>query len=251
MISLELSLDGQPGSIELSQEQFETVYQPVMEQIVAVQQRLQRRILVGIAGPPGCGKTYFSKLLTMLLNQNTQQEMAVYIGMDGWHYSQKQLEQMTFCRDGKLMLLKAIKGAPESFDVDDFLDFLKLVRDTEKLSFPMYDRTIHDPVQHLGQIDSGHQIILIEGNYLLLNEVPWNEIKTFLDLSCFLWADEKLRWHTLLKRHLKGGKNTSQALRHTRYVDMANARRIGHPQADIQINRISEKELALIKPINL
>ena len=251
MISLDLFLDGQLKPIQLSEEQFLSVYQPVMNTIVHLQQRLQRRILIGIAGSPGCGKSYFSQLLTALINRNHQNEMAVCIGMDGWHYSQAQLEQMTFCRDGKMMLLKAIKGAPESFDIEAFLHFLDRVCTTEELSFPIYDRTIHDPVENFGHIQSQHQIIIVEGNYLLLNEYLWNKVQPLLDLTCFIWAGEKLRWHTLLKRHLKGGKSTSQALRHTRFVDMANARRIGRPQADIQIHRISEKKLELFDSSSL
>ena len=251
MISLDLSLDGQTKLIQLSENQFDSIYKPLINRIVDLQHREQRRILIGIAGPPGCGKTYFSKLLTMLLNRNSQQELAVCIGMDGWHYSQQQLEQKAICRDGKMMLLKSFKGSPESYDIDGFLHFLNQLHSDEILSFPVYDRTIHDPVENAGQVFVSHQIIVVEGNYLLLNDYLWDEIRPLLDLSCFIWAGEKLRWDTLLKRHLKGGKSTSQALKHTRYVDMANARRIGRPQVDIQLSRISENELTTLDSIIL
>jgi putative kinase len=246
MISLELSLDGQSRTIELSEQQYEQVYQPVINQIVDAQKGVGHRIIIGVSGPPGCGKTYFSKLLAALINRQLDQEVAVCIGMDGWHYDQTQLEQKAFCRDGKMMLLKAVKGAPESYDVEAFLFFLNQLQFDAELSFPVYDRNIHDPVKDAGHVHFHHKIIIAEGNYLMLNEYLWKQIRSLLDISCFIWAKDKLRWHTLLKRHLKGGKSPSQALKHIRFVDMPNARRIGFPEADIVIQRTSEAELDLL-----
>jgi pantothenate kinase len=245
MISLELSLDGQSRQIELAEQQFEQVYQPVMNQIIDFQKKSTRRLIVGVSGPPGCGKTYFSTLLTALINRQLDQEAAVCIGMDGWHYNQAQLEQKAFCRNGKMMLLKAVKGAPESFDVEAFLHFLNQLHSHAELSFPVYDRIIHDPVENAGHVYTRHQIVIVEGNYLMLNEYPWDKLRTLLDISCFILAKDKLRWHTLLKRHLKGGKSPSQAIKHIRAVDMPNARRIGFPDADIVLERTDVETLVI------
>ena len=245
MISLELSLDGQASKITVSENQYDSVYQPLTKRIINLQQRLQRRILIGIAGPPGCGKTFFSHVISAMINREQHHVQSVVVGMDGWHYSNQFLEEKITHIGGENRKLKSIKGAPETFDAEAFITFLKLVKEADTLVYPVYDRTRHEPIENKGQLTSKDNIILIEGNYLLLNEFPWQEIGTFLDDCFFIGAGEMLRWETLMRRHLKGGKDAVQAISHVRHVDMANARRIGRPKADVYLRRINEKELIL------
>ena len=245
MISLNLSLDRQTKQIELSENQFNSVYQPVMKWIVDVQQELQRRILIGIAGPPGCGKTFFSHVISELINREDNHANSIVVGMDGWHYPNQLLEEKNINVNGELQSLKRLKGAPETFDVTSFVSFLQAAKKEDDLSYPIYDRNLHEPVTDGGILTFMENIVLVEGNYLLLNESPWQQIRTFLDGTIFIEAGEMLCREILLQRHLQGGKTAVQALHHIRNVDMVNTRRIGRPKADIYLRRLDENKLIL------
>jgi putative kinase len=246
MISLDLTLDGVVKQIKLAEEQLTDVYLPLINWMLSLQQALDRRILIGLAGPPGCGKTYFSHVLSTLINQKKACPYSVVVGMDGWHYPNEYLEEKIIQINGKSRVLKSLKGVPESFNVVAFLDILSNIRQAEELHYPCYDRTIHEPVENRGILTSDNKLVLLEGNYLLLDEHPWCQISAMLDGRCFLWAGDLLRWQTLMQRHLNGGKTAVQALHHIRTVDMVNARRIGRPDADVQLQRIAKNELAIL-----
>ena len=217
--------------------QVQEIYLPFAQAALALQQHKGRRILVGIAGAPGSGKSTFAASAAAEINQLAGNSCAVVVGMDGWHYPNELLEEKTILRHGVPVALKTYKGVPESFDFDSFWAFLAELKSKSELAYPVYDRAVHNPSPEAGKILASHSIVLVEGNYLLLDEEPWRRIRPILDLTCFITAGESLRWRDLFKRHLRGRKTPQQAIRHIARVDMANALRIGRPQADITLVR--------------
>lgn len=222
---------------EITRREWQEVFFPLVQHLLDLQARQARRIMVGIAGAPGSGKSTLATRLQRALTQIEGNATALVIGLDGWHVPNELLEEKNILVDGEWRSLITFKGVPESFDADAFLLFLRRARFVNNLRFPVYDRSLHQPIQDAGFLQSAHKILIVEGNYLLLEESPWNQIRTQLDLTCFLRVGESLRWQSLIQRHLRGGKSPAAALAHIRRVDVPNARRIGRPAADLLLER--------------
>lgn len=156
--------------------------------------------VIGIAGPPGSGKSTFADRLAALLG-------AAVAPMDGFHLPNAELER----RD-----LRERKGAPETFDKDGFVDALRRLRGGEPVAWPIYDRSVHEPVD--GPLITS-EIVVTEGNYLL----HWPEVRPLLDVCWFLSVPDTELRERLLGRHVSTGRSTDEA-RLKIDNDLANAR---------------------------
>lgn len=70
-----------------------------------------RRVLVGLCGIPGSGKSQLARHVVLQLNKRAGSDVAIVIGMDGWHLSRAQLEKMP-----DPQLAKDKRGAAWTFD---------------------------------------------------------------------------------------------------------------------------------------
>ena len=140
------------------------------------------RVLVAIAGPPGSGKSTTADELVDLLNKRTPGSAAV-LPMDGYHYDDLVLEQR-----GHI----ARKGSPHTFDVAGFAHMLGRLRvnDEAEVAVPVFDRSIEIARAGARIIPQSVTYLVVEGNYLLLDVVPWNDLARFFDLTVFIDVPE-------------------------------------------------------------
>ncbi|MCA9084930.1 MAG: hypothetical protein KDA81_12785 [Planctomycetaceae bacterium] len=136
---------------------------------------------LAICGPPGSGKS----TLAARLNDNWMIR-SVVIPMDGYHYYRSQLNQMPDPVEAHRR-----RGAPFTFDAERFVSDLTLARHTGVGQFPSFDHGHGDPTENAITLHTETQLVIVEGNYLLLPEAPWGELKPifhrtwFLDVSLF------------------------------------------------------------------
>ncbi len=169
------------------------------------------RYLFGIAGPPGSGKSTFAARLAGEL-------AAPIVPMDGFHLPNAVLAERA---------LLDVKGAPDTFDVEAFVDLVRRLRTgTDVVECPAFDRTIDEPVADQVRVTPHDGVVIIEGNYLLLDEPPWSELVDLLDAVAYLDVPDDVRVKWLVDRHVEFGRSSSEARDFVCRSDEANARRV-------------------------
>jgi pantothenate kinase len=175
-----------------------------------------KRFLLAITGVPGAGKSTLADLLMKNINKVLKDERAIVIPMDGYHYHNDILIQ----RD-----LLSLKGIPQTFDAQKFVMLIREIASEKigKLYCPSYDRSLHNPVERSIVIENKHKIIIIEGNYLLLDTYPWNELVDFFDESWFIETPSTTTKERLIHRHVLTGRSVEEALSKISSTDAPNA----------------------------
>lgn len=197
------------------------IYVPLLEHLVQLQEQKGRRILVMMAAPPGAGKSTLAAFLAELAEKMQMPPITV-IGMDGFHRYQEDLLQHYTERDGEVIPLVKIKGAPVTFDLQKLTDRIQRVAAGECCGWPSYDRLLHNPVEDAVTVEG--DIILLEGNYLLLDAPGWRDLSNYADYTIFLKADEELLAARLVERQIASGKPAEEAKSFVEKSDLANAR---------------------------
>jgi pantothenate kinase len=169
------------------------------------------RQLLGIAGAPGAGKSTLAERIVAAVGP-----AARLVPMDGFHLAQSELARLG--REGR-------KGAPDTFDVNGFASTLRRLRRLEPTSVwaPAFRRDLEEPVAGAIEVPPEVRLVVTEGNYLLLRDDPWEEIRTLLHEIWFLDLDADLRVRRLTARHEAYGKTPEQARAWALGSDEANA----------------------------
>ncbi|CBV42373.1 nucleoside triphosphate hydrolase [Halomonas elongata] len=173
-----------------------------------------RRFIVALAGPPAAGKSFLSGWLCRELNAR-QAGCAAVVPMDGYHYDNAVLEPRG---------LVPVKGAPETFDCAGLKHDLQRIRRTDgSVAVPVFDRAL-DLARAGGRlITLEHRIVIVEGNYLLLDEGPWPALRDDFDFSLFLEVPDEVLEARLIERWLGMGQDQAGAVERARHKDMLNA----------------------------
>ncbi|WP_370878539.1 nucleoside triphosphate hydrolase [Pararhizobium capsulatum] len=185
------------------------------------------RLLVAIAGPPGAGKSTLADALDAELLRRG--ERSVVLPMDGFHMDNGILEARG---------LLPRKGAPETFDVRAFDDILRAVRKGgEEVLVPVFDRDRELAIASARAIAVETRIILVEGNYLLLDETPWSRLADIFDLSIFVGPSADVLEERLRARWVHYGLDEAAIHWKLHGNDLPNGRRIieNSRKADISL----------------
>jgi pantothenate kinase len=181
------------------------------------------RVLIGIIGKPGAGKSTLSKFLMAKLPK----EFVTVVPMDGYHLSNKVLKDLK--RADR-------KGAPDTFDVAGFISLVKRIRteQTQNIYYPIFDRAIEESIAAQGVVTSATKVVIIEGNYLLHNDGGWEVCNDLLDESWMVDVDDDKRISRLISRHIAYGKEPEAAKAWAKGTDEVNAKLIerGRTRAD-------------------
>jgi len=182
-----------------------------------------RRFLTGLAGPPGAGKSTLAAAIVSELGAE-----AKAVPMDGFHYDDAVLHARG---------ARGRKGAPDTFDVQGFLHLLRRLRVEDEVAIPLFDRDLEISRAGADIVTVADRLLVVEGNYLLLNENPWTAVAPLLDLTIWIDVPEAELDRRLMNRWAHHGKTPDAARAWIDGNDMPNIRRVtqGSGVADFTI----------------
>ncbi|OCF36675.1 hypothetical protein I316_01271 [Kwoniella heveanensis BCC8398] len=208
------------------------------DRIIEAYRRLpnDQRLLVAIAGPPGSGKSTLAYPLTDHLNallllhrppnpshierpqslelaeasdtQGEGDEIAICVGLDGWHYSRAELDGFDDPDEAHWR-----RGAAFTFNQSSYHSFLLSLRqsssspdsDAQSIQFPTFDHALKDPSISPSPIRPRHRIIIIEGLYTLLDKEGWRNSAELADMRVWVDVDRKEARARVIKRNFEAG----------------------------------------------
>ena len=196
----------------------------LIDQLLATVDRSPGRFLLGIAGPPGAGKSTLASAVESAANARHGPGFAVVAPMDGFHLSNEELETLG---------LRRVKGAPETFDVGGLVDVLRRVREERATTvlWPGFDRTREETVPGAIAILPETRLVVIEGNYLLLDRPGWRDVRPLLDEAWYVDATAEALRARLLARALAGDRSEAEAVWHVDQSDLQNAKLVAGTKA--------------------
>jgi pantothenate kinase len=236
--------------------------------LVTARLRIRPRLLIGLAGPPGAGKSTLAGALAAdladlgsvpgppsaegVVAESVMAEdatprltappsdpqdpqwppVAVTVPLDGFHLSNAELARLG---------LADRKGAPETFDAFGFVHLVRRVAAAVELIYaPAFDHAVGESIGGAIPVDPRTRVVVVEGNYLLLPTHPWSSLVGLFDLTVYLEvADDGARVRDLLNRHVASGRSEVQAREWIQRSDEKNARLIAgtRDRADVVLTR--------------
>lgn len=187
----------------------------VSDRVAALPDRPGQRRLVAIAGPPGAGKSTLAGAVVQDLTGRGH--AAALMPMDGFHLDDRLLQPRG---------LLERKGAPETFDFGGFAATLGRVRREPLVVIPVFDRNREIAIAGAAEVGPDTRIVVVEGNYLLLDEEPWSALAPLWDHAVFLSVPLAELERRLVARWLSFGFDPAAARQKARGNDLANAGRV-------------------------
>ncbi|HMS96882.1 MAG TPA: nucleoside triphosphate hydrolase [Tabrizicola sp.] len=170
------------------------------------------RFIAALAGPPGAGKSTLAADLVARLGP-----AAKVVPMDGFHYD----DAILIARNQRHR-----KGAPETFDVPGFAHLLSRLRTEDEVAIPIFDRSLELSRGSADIVGPDQRILVVEGNYLLLDAAPWTGLDRHFDLTVMIDVPEAELDRRLLARWAHFGKTPEQARAWIDGNDLPNIRRV-------------------------
>ena len=191
---------------------------------LALKRPVTARRVIAIVGAPGSGKSTLAEILAEALAEFIDPEAVCVVPMDGFHLDNRLLEPAG---------LLSVKGAPATFDVAGLACMLgRIAADDAPVYLPWFDRRMDLARAGALEVRSQHRLILVEGNYLLLQRQGWHELGQHFDLTIRLdvpWSELRDR---LVRRWREHGHELDAAVARAEANDLPNGRIVERESAE-------------------
>ncbi len=177
--------------------------------------RGEGRQLVAVAGPPASGKSTLAEWLAAEIAAAGR--AACVVPMDGFHLDNALLDARG---------LRARKGAPETFDRPGLAVLVQRLRAPGPVVYPLFDRARDLAVAQAAEVPEACELVVLEGNYLLLHEPGWRDLALLWHLSVWVEVPEAVLRSRLVARWLEHGHDYAAAVARSEENDLPNARRL-------------------------
>ncbi len=224
LLGSRITVDNTDFSVMVDERDARFVYIPLAREITEeATSAPSSRFIVGLAGPPGAGKSVTAAILAHAIEIIEPRLNVRVVPLDGFHLSNRALERRTTeLADGSRVSLRSIKGHQRTFDVERVVEAVQQLRNGDIVSLPVYSRVTHDPIENALRIDEQCRVVIVEGNYLYLKEGLWSELHTLFDMKVFVIACDEVLHRNLFERHIRGGRTPAEATEQILTVDAPN-----------------------------
>lgn len=198
-MNVTLTINGLATQACFPRQDIDQLHLPLLHRFSALQRQQNRPLIVFLVAPPGSGKSTLSAFWQKLSSETPGLLPLQTLPMDGFHHRNRWLDTHG---------LRQHKGTPETFDLAKLRDALRALREPDS-RWPEYSRTLHEPVEEAISVTA--PVLIVEGNWLLLNEPGWASLASMCDLSIFIEADPDTLRGRLIGRKIRGGLTPQQA----------------------------------------
>lgn len=203
-----------------SQRELEEVFYPILNKFIDLRKQKGEHVLIYLVAPPGAGKTTLSLLLKKIFQTIKSPYSFQSLPMDGFHHTNDYLLRHFKEINETRRPLKDFKGIPDTFDLDGLKQALKALKSEKVVEWPIYSRKLHDRAHEKLTVEA--DILLVEGNYLLLNQEGWKDLKAYADYTIRMSAPVDVLKDRIIQRKIQGGYLESDAIAYYQEVDLPN-----------------------------
>ena len=228
-------INGMDVSARYTDESVREIFLPLLRRLTEMQRQKNRRILVMLAAPPAAGKSTLVSFLRYLSCTEEGLEPIQSIGMDGFHHYQDYLNRHTVILDGAEIPMARVKGSPISFDLELMTERIRRIASGESCFWPEYNRKLHNPQDNAIAITG--KIVLLEGNYLLLERPGWSELRQYADYTVLISADKNdVRERLIQRKAASTGWSREETERFVDFSDIRNVLEVTEHSAPADLN---------------
>ncbi|POP46221.1 nucleoside/nucleotide kinase family protein [Superficieibacter electus] len=230
-MKISLRVNGLQTEVDYAESDIETVHKPLLRRLENIRSTSPYpRTIIFLSAPPGTGKSTLTTFWETLSREDPTLLALQTLPMDGFHHYNRWLDETG---------LRPFKGAPETFDVEKLAQNLRQIREGEGC-WPQYDRQKHDPEEAAIQVTA--PIVIVEGNWLLLDDERWHALREFCDFSIFIKAPPDVLRQRLIHRKIAGGLSAQEAQAFYLRTDGPNVERVltGSLPADLTLEMTPE-----------
>lgn len=242
------TLNNQGLSIQATytRKELEEIFLPLLDKFSELRKEKGKRVLIYLAAPPGAGKTTLSLLLEKIYKQTQSAYTFQALPMDGFHHTNDYLMSHYTTKEGLKTPLKDFKGKPETFDLEGLKQAIQALQIEKEIEWRIYSRALHDVADETFTVDA--DILLLEGNYLLLDQKDWKDLAAYADYTIMLSGPIALLKKRIIERKLKGGHTSEDALAHYERADLPNHHLVMNQSIPADLNLfLNEKEEWVVK----
>ncbi|MFA5997483.1 MAG: hypothetical protein WC791_03245 [Candidatus Paceibacterota bacterium] len=178
------------------------------ELVERYQSKQKPRMIVGITGPAGSGKSAVVAIFQEIAKQVTLPFKFESIGIDAFHYTNEYL----LAHDVNGDSLKSHKGRFDTYDIEKLTNVMKRFSVGGEVQLPVYSRATHNPVENAINIKRDEPALLVvEGLWVLYDQAGWNTVGELLNYSIFVEGDNEKLKQGVIDRHIRGGRTSDEA----------------------------------------
>ncbi|MCP4903220.1 MAG: hypothetical protein GY906_40175 [bacterium] len=238
---------GHVDDVRFGVSEMDGVHRPLVTHLLRLA-RDRKRLIVLLAGPSGTGKTTLAALWTQLAADRECAPPWTVLPMDGFHLPHRELLQQKISVNGREECMANYKGAPGTFDLELLHRSLEILATGERVTWPVYDRVLHDPVPDAIHVPlSG--VVIVEGLYLLLDQPGWRELCAMAHIGIYIEIPEDVARSRVVARHMRGGRTREDAEHHWQCSDAVNTQLVDANRHGIDILLRSDANGHLVRSV--